>query len=329
MHEPRRRPEPLHLPLGAAAPAISAKVVSTVLAAALVGGAVTVAVGPESIASWVRAAMALVLVAVAGAQFNALSRRRRPTTRWLAVDERGVHRSAGSGARTVVDWREPFGATVLANATRTHLLLAFSSARATRFLSVRRDPAESRGRAPLLLEHAITVGETELNAFDDEAASLVAADAERLLRELVGRAPACLQRLILCDATGDPVVLDRAELRVAGGRIDLSEPLEWRALVFQEPGVATAAVYQATWVRQGDAEVVLVAPMAEGSVSIEDDASCGGDASTLGALDPPPRELRRGIERVFMVPVRRALAGAPRTSRVPSPPPWPLPENRP
>ncbi len=33
--------------------------------------------------------------------------------------------------------------------------------------------------------------------------------------------------------------------------------------------------------------------------------------------DPPPGDLRTGIERVFMLPVREALAKAPRPSRSP------------
>jgi len=61
-----------------------------------------------------------------------------------------------------------------------------------------------------------------------------------------------------------------------------------------------AAVYQATWVRQGDAELVLVAP-------------ASGDLG--GADEPPSRDLRLAVDRVFMGPLRRALERAPRASR--------------
>jgi hypothetical protein len=43
--------------------------------------------------------------------------------------------------------------------------------------------------------------------------------------------------------------------------------------------------------------------------------------------EPPPRELRRAIDRVFMLPLRRALDRAPRISRVEIP--RPRPEGRP
>jgi hypothetical protein len=43
--------------------------------------------------------------------------------------------------------------------------------------------------------------------------------------------------------------------------------------------------------------------------------------------EPPPRELRHAIDRVFMLPLRRALDRAPRISRVPSSP-RPMPEGR-
>jgi hypothetical protein len=121
--------------------------------------------------------------------------------------------------------------------------------------------------------------------------------------------------VFLSDASGEPVVLDRTELRVGTRRIDLSAPLEWRAFIFQELGAHAASVCQATWVRQGDGEVVLVAPMADGDASRD-----APDARLLqnSSGDPPPRELRRAIDRLFMAPLRRALDRAPRISRVPS-----------
>ena len=36
--------------------------------------------------------------------------------------------------------------------------------------------------------------------------------------------------------------------------------------------------------------------------------------------DPPPRELRRAVDGLFMMPLRRALDRAPRASRAPSSP---------
>ena len=124
--------------------------------------------------------------------------------------------------------------------------------------------------------------------------------------------------MFLSDAEGEPVVLDRAELRVGSRRIDLSAPLEWRALVYQELGSQAASLCQATWVRQGDGEVFLVAPMPADTAWL-----AGAPDSRLMQAprgEPPPRELRRAIDHVFMLPLRRALDRAPRISRMPSPP---------
>jgi hypothetical protein len=76
-------------------------------------------------------------------------------------------------------------------------------------------------------------------------------------------------------------------------------------------------VCQATWVRQGEGEVVLVSPMGG-----EIPRALARDARLMQATvgEPPPRELRRAIDHLFMLPLRRALDRAPRASRAPSPP---------
>jgi hypothetical protein len=261
---------------------------------------------------WSRAGAIVALVAIAGVIHQSLSRRRRPPAGWLVLDDGGMRRSGA--AAPLVEWRDAFGATVLANAARTRLVLAFTSSQATRFVAVRvLDPGDA-AEAPSLFDRAVTAAEADLRA--DESAALCAADAERVLSAVAARAPGALDRLVLSDATGEPVVLERGELRVGARRIDLSAPLEWRAFVFQELGTHAASVCQATWVRQGDGEVVLVAPVADGEAPLRD----APDARLMqaGAGDPPPRELRRAIDRLFMLPLRRALDRAPRVSRVPS-----------
>jgi len=308
----RPRAPTLRLPLGprVASPGARAAIP---LAAALVVVAVAVALGPW--VSWARAGVALVLVAAAGALHHTLARRREPPRGWLVLDEVGVRRH-GSEA-PLVEWREPFGATVLANATRTKLVLALTSARATRFLAVRvLDPGDA-AEAPSLFERAATAPDVDLRA--DESAALCAADAERLLSALAARAPGALDRAYLSDATGEAVVLDRAELRVGPRRIDLTAPLEWRAFVFQERGSHMTTLCQATWVRQGDGELVLVAPMADTMPPPRDVPDARLMQASVG--DPPPRELRRAIDRLFMLPLRRALDRAPRAK--PLAPRWP------
>jgi hypothetical protein len=46
------------------------------------------------------------------------------------------------------------------------------------------------------------------------------------------------------------------------------------------------------------------------------------------AGEPPPRDSRHAIDRVFMLPLRRALDRAPRAARVLAPPARPMPEGR-
>jgi hypothetical protein len=315
----RVRHPTLRLPLGPRVASAAAKAAAPVALAIV---AVAVAIALTSWAVWVRAGVAVALVAVAGAVHHALARRHRPPAGWLVIDDAGMKRH-GTDA-PLVEWREPFGATVLANAARTRLVLALTSPRATRFVAVRvLDPGDA-AEAPSLFARAVTAPETDLRA--DESAALCAADAERLLSALAAKAPGSLDRVYLSDAAGEPVVLDRGELRVGARRIDLSAPLEWRAFVFQELGAHAASVCQATWVRQGDGEVVLVAPMADGEAPSRD----APDARLMlaGAGDPPPRELRRAIDRLFMLPLRRALDRAPRVSRAPSSSRHDMPEGR-
>jgi hypothetical protein len=281
------------------------------VALVFVVAAVLVALAPWALAP--RAAGALGLILAAGLVHHVLARRRQPPAGWLVADGQGVRRPS---EKHLVLWREPFGVTVLASADRSRLVLALTSARATRFLSVRvLDPGDA-AEAPSLLDRAVTAAEDDLRL--DDAAALCAADAERLLVQIARRAPGALDRVFLSDASGEPIVLDRAELRIGARRIDLQAPLEWRAFVFQELGTHAASVCQATWVRQGDGEVFLVAPMRADVASLRD----APDARLMqaGAGEPPPRELRRAIDHVFMLPVRRALDRAPRVSRSPTSP---------
>ena len=304
----RPAPTALRLPLGPRVASRAARL-AWLAAAVPVIASVLVALGPGSI--FLRAAGALGLIVAAGVLHQGLARRRRPPAGWLVIDAQGVRRP---GATPLLDWREPFGVTVLANVDRSRLALALTSARATRFLSVRvLDPGDA-AEAPSLQDRAVTAAESDLRV--DDAAALCAADAERLLAQIARLAPGALDRVFLSDASGEPIVLDRTELRVGPRRIDLQAPLEWRAFVFQELGAHAASACQATWVRQGEGELVLVAPMRADVASLRD----APDARLIQAAtgDPPPRELRRAIDHVFMVPLRRALDRAPRASRGPS-----------
>jgi hypothetical protein len=312
----------LRLPLGPRVPAFAARVAG-VAAAVVVAGAVAVALTPWPV--WVRAAAAVLLVGFAAVVHRVLARRRRPPLGWLVVDHEGIRRHESDAPLLV--WRDPFGVSVLGSADRSRFLLVLTTPRATRLLGVRvLDPGDA-AEAPWLFDRAATSPEVDARA--DRRPALCAADAEVLLHALAARAPGALDRAYMSDAGGEAVVLDRGELRVAGRRVDLSAPLEWRAFVYEEHGAHAVTLWQATWVRQGDGEVVFVAPMA-GDLALPR----GGPGDAVGGRSeaaessarqapaplemPPPRELRRAIDGLFMVPLWRALDHAPRPSRASS-----------
>lgn len=318
----RSDPGALKLALGPRAPAAGAKA-ATGVAVVLVLSAIALTVLLPA-AVWLRAGIAVVLVACAAAAHHALSRRLQPPRGWLVLDAQGIRRVEPGRETKLVALREPFGVTVFARSDRSAFVLALTTPVATRFVPVRVESEGDLRDARVLVERATTAPETDLSV--DEATSLSATDADRLLSALSARAPAALDRVYLFDAEGSPVVLDRTELRVAGRRIDLSAPLEWRPFVFQEAGAHVASLCQATWVRQGEAEVVLVSPM----VSDTRNARCAPDARLMQAAagDPPPRDQRRAIDRLFMLPLRKALDRAPRVSHRPPSPSQPTTEGR-
>lgn len=320
-HEGRKASGILRLPLGPRAPTRAAGRAWLAAIPAVVL-AVVVALAPGGQA--VRAALAGGLLAAGAVVHWLLARRMDEPRGWLLADERGLRRLEAGKETPLADWADGFGVTVLAHADRAAFALALTSASATRFVPVRVTGPADRASAPTLLDRAATVAESDLRA--DQSVSLTASDAERLLSVIAARLPGALDRMLLVDAAGEPVVLDHAELRVGARRIDLGAPLEWRAFAYQELGAQAAWLCQATWVRQGEAEVFLVAPMPADAASMR----AAPDASLLptGRGEPPPRELRRAVDHIFMLPLRRALARAPRISRVPSSPAMTRPEGR-
>jgi len=332
-------PGTMRLPLGRRLPRGS-RHAAALAGTALVLLAIATAVGPWPHA--VAACAAGALVAAAAIASRILGRRRQPPHGWLVVDDAGLRRVDRGAETTLLEWDEPFGLTVLASADRATLLIALTSPRATRYLPATVRNAEDASAAPTVLERATTAAASDLRA-DDESA-LSATDAERLLAEMERRCPASLERVYLSDATGEAVVLDRTELRVGPRRIDLTAPLEWRSSLFQERGAHAASVCQATWIRQGDVELVLVAPLPAdgawmGDADVAVRAAGGGAVAKRGvardlrliqasASEAPPRDARHAIDRVFMLPLRRALDRAPRSSRVAGSPSQTRPEGR-
>jgi hypothetical protein len=315
----------LRLPLGtgdAPASAVGAAGAGVLVAIAL---ALAIVPGVPG-ALGVRASLAIALVAVAGAIHRRLQHR-KPPRGWVTVDTKGVHRIEQGKLTALADFDGPVGVTVFATADRACFAVAITSPRATRYVRAVVRSAHDAAAAPTLMEWSNTAAEGVV--VSDES-SLTASDAEKLVAELARRAPGALDRFVLSDATGEPMVLDRSELRLGSRRIDLCAPLEWHASLFQELGAYSALVLQATWVRQLDVEVVLVAPMPADNTQMRDvvaaltagegligQAALARDVPLMdGSVgEPPPRELRCAIDGAFMLPLRRALDRAPRMVR--------------
>jgi hypothetical protein len=237
---------------------------------------------------------------------------------WIVIDDDDLARVrlAGKGepkGRTsLARWSQPFGVSVLANAARSRVLLAFTTPVATRFLGVRVETPRDADAARELLERSITVPDVdlELAAGPSPDALLRADSASTLVRELERRDALAFQRLYLSDARGASIVADPDRLVVGEHVFDLSSPLEWRVFTFQEGNAGVATLYQATTIRQGATETVLVcrapAEVASWSLGRPSDAA-------------PARETRVAIDRIFMTPLRSILERAPRITR-PGPP---------
>jgi hypothetical protein len=291
-------------------------------------GAMLLAAATSMIASPLLGLAALGLVVVAVILLHVILQRMR-TRGWVVAGSRGIARLDRSGKETALArWSEPFGVAVLANHTRTSCLLAFTTPRHTRFLQVRttaksgqrEDPNASRA----VLALASTVADADV--MRETGAALSPSDAAELLRTVREHAMPAMGRIYLSGAGGESIVLEGRELRCGDRVFDLRAPLEWRGFLFHESMGSIATVYQATWIRQGGDEIVLVAPLPpEISVGRRRDVSLQPALlrdlklmqSTPG--EPPPRELRLAVERVFMLPLRQALDRAPRASRPTNP----------
>ena len=286
-------------------------------------GAMLLAAGTSMISSPIVGLLALAGIATALIGVHLVLRMLR-TRGWVVVGGRGIARLDRSGRETALArWGEPFGVTVLANLTRTNCLLAFTSPRHTRFLPVRTTAPpghrEDLIAARAVLACAATVADADV--MRETGAALSPSDAAELLRSVRENAEMALGRIYLSGPAGESIVLENRELRCGDHVFDLRAPLEWKGFLFHEQAGSIATVYQATWIRQGGDEIVLVAPLPpEISVARRNDVSM--QPALLRDLklmqqapgEPPPRELRLAVERVFMLPLRQALDCAPRAS---------------
>ncbi|HQY63819.1 MAG: hypothetical protein IPF92_14930 [Myxococcales bacterium] len=273
-----------------------------------------------------RVLQALAAVLVVSAVALVARRLRRPAATGALIWRGGrLVRELDGVTSELLDLDEPFGLTVLGNRRRTRVLLAFTRLSATRFVSVHLDEGSDDTRAALVAL-AATIPEGDALDVDGADIGLHPADALALVRALERTHPLSLRSLYLSTSKGDPLVLAGHDIHLGAHSFDLRAPLEWRPFVFHESSGAITTLYQATWLRQRGDELVLVAPMPLDVIPRSGSALGGTPASELRILAqtseaPPPRELRVAIDRMFMLPLRRALDAAPPAKRAPSIPP--------
>jgi hypothetical protein len=233
-----------------------------------------------------------------------------------------------------------FGVTLLSNARRDRLVAVLTSESGSMLFAtdiVHQPGAGQRPGIATLLARSTVVGGHD-HALDavapDGAPTELAPDAfVRLLSELSRRDPACFDRIILSDQHGAPLLLEGSDLYANDHHFDLSRPIEWRSILFQESFGSAVTLYQGTWVRQNGAEVVLVsllgpsffeppvtntpavdARQSERDPELDVHAMRDQRLSQATATDPPPTEQRVAIDGIFVLPMRAALDQAPRQS---------------
>lgn len=235
-------------------------------------------------------------------------------------------------ARPVIDRTQPFGVTLLSTHRRDRLVLLLTSERGAFHVGTTVDAGSLPVLEELLARATTVAGEDaafEAIGPDGAPVLLTPADFVAFVEALSAADPGCLDRVIATDTRGAPIELDEGELRVDRLAFDLTAPLEWRALVFQEPFGQVMTLYQGTWIRQNNAEVVLVSllPSLGPILEVEPGEIARLDRAVLrdlrlmqaSAEAPPPREQRHAIERLLMMPIRARVDRAPRKSRQPTP----------
>ncbi len=270
-----------------------------------------------------------VLAALSAVVFftAAFTQRLRPRLEGeVIVTRRGVFRVDRRGRRQLMPWNAQSGVTVLADCARSTLVLAFTSADVTRYLSVSLRDAVLKD-VDALADRAFTVVDADLRRED---AALSASAALRLLGLCDAMAPGSTERLRLSGVHGESILVLPFELRVCDRSIDLAAPFEWQPFVFHETLGAQTTLFQATWVGQAGIEVLLVAPM-PGELSMGPRRDVAGnpapalsrivqrDLKLLVAQSgvPPQGITRVAIERFFMLPLRSRLDRAPFARRAP------------
>lgn len=270
------------------------------------------------------------LLGLAGALAQLASERR-----WLAalaaraphltLDEAGALTLVAPDAQTtILPAGLRYGLSLLSSPARDLIVLAVTHRDGVEYLGGRR-PTGSRHEA--LLARTITIPESDLPLLDDERTFDEADVLLDLCAALEARALGSLERVFLSDVGMADVVVDDARLRAGQLDFDLRAPLRFRTFAFQEGTMLGAHGFQATQVRQGDREVVLVAlasasELASAALLERRDGPMGLDGVrralgrdlrlSQGLVEmPPPRGQRVAVDRLFMPRLRAALDAAP------------------
>lgn len=308
-------------------------------------------------ALWVRSALplALVFVAVAltfrarRAQADELARAALKSPAAGAADEldtaelpakRALVLSPGAlsierirGDRTSLPTALPikdrFGLTLLSSHRRDRLVAAITSDEGSFLFAT---TVSDRTVLAELLARSTILGEDDiLDATGPDGAPihLEEQDFHELVSALRARDAGCMDRIVLSDQHGAALVLDAGDLYIKDTHFDLRRPLEWRPILFQEAFGASVTRFQGTWLRQNNAEMVLVSvlPFFESTlfevekVGVPElDAMAVRDQRLLQAAptDPPPVEQRIAMDRMFVIPFRAVLDRAPRATTQPA-----------
>jgi len=316
----------------------------------------------EGRAHWQRTFLPLLLALFAGGLWLRVGRRRKAVDaaaklraeslpEVAAIDERALVLTADTvdlerarGERislpmslTLVgpEGGQRFGVTLLSNAKRDRLVAVLTSESGSMLFATNLGAEQHAGVAGLLARSTVVGGHD--HALDAVAPDGVPTELEpaafvRLLTELNQRDEGCFDRIILSDQHGAPLLLEGSDLLANDHHFDLSRPIEWRSILFQESFGTAVTLYQGTWVRQNGAEVVLVSllgpsffdsqtpdetrPTQTSSGESELDVHFMRDQrlAQATATDPPPTDQRVAIDGIFVLPMRAALDQAPRQS---------------
>ncbi len=249
-------------------------------------------------------------------------------------------RSELSGDLATLDLSSAFGVVLLSNRRRDRLVVALTSQLGTLLIGTRLDLGSRLALSDLLATssvHASDDGALDATGPDGRPVCVSPESFRTLVQALVELDHGAEGRVVLSDQRGDSIRLEGDDLLVRGVHFDLSRPLEWKPIMFQEQfGQAFTLFYQGTFVRQGASEVVLVSLLTPTMLDLSLDprvplstrppsseprlAALDGMAvrdqrlMQQSAGDPPPIDQRVAIDGLFVVPIRAALDQAPRAS---------------